>query len=377
MLDGFDDKVYVYTASGQPEPSASFDLHEDQRFTYGITFAHNRFYVLDSHIDDRVYAYTVSGRPEPSAGFDLHSDNRGPTGITFANNRLYVVDRIGRRVYAYTVSGQPEPSAGFDLNEDQRSPAGITFADNRFYVVDQFTDKVHAVGLDAPNLIVQSPSVSDVVEGRFEFSATVRNRGLGSSAATTVRFYRSDDSIISTSDTQVGTTEITSLPREGTSSNTLTLDAPIDKTYYFGACVDSVSGEHSTGDNCSVPVAVDGGPVPAYDLDITGTTLDAPGIAVLGFTNIRMSVEVTNHGPNASRPARLRFSGGDRSFELEIPLLHPNQTKEYSNRRVGESRNGITVFRVCIRDARGETNTDNNCASRSVTYVGPVRIKID
>ena len=39
----------------------------------------------------------------------------------------------------------------------------------------------------------------------FTFSATVRNRGLGTSTATTLRYYRSTDSTISTSDTQVGT----------------------------------------------------------------------------------------------------------------------------------------------------------------------------
>ena len=39
----------------------------------------------------------------------------------------------------------------------------------------------------------------------FTLSATVRNRGDGLSAPTTLRYYRSSDSAISASDTPVGT----------------------------------------------------------------------------------------------------------------------------------------------------------------------------
>ena len=57
-----------------------------------------------------------------------------------------------------------------------------------------------------PDLAVES-SVSDntLTPGQsFTLSATVRNQGAGQSAATTLRFYRSTNATISTSDTEVG-----------------------------------------------------------------------------------------------------------------------------------------------------------------------------
>ena len=59
-----------------------------------------------------------------------------------------------------------------------------------------------------PDLVVASPSVSDdapVAGETFTLSVTVRNDGDGDSAATTLRYYRSADTTITTSDTEVGT----------------------------------------------------------------------------------------------------------------------------------------------------------------------------
>ena len=61
---------------------------------------------------------------------------------------------------------------------------------------------------DAPDLVVQTPSVDDSSPGTgasFTLSATVSNAGTGESAATTLRYYRSTDATISASDTEVGT----------------------------------------------------------------------------------------------------------------------------------------------------------------------------
>ena len=59
-----------------------------------------------------------------------------------------------------------------------------------------------------PDLTVESPSVSDntLTTGQsFDLEATVRNQGTGSSASTTLRYYRSADATISTDDKEVGT----------------------------------------------------------------------------------------------------------------------------------------------------------------------------
>ena len=113
----------------------------------------------------------------------------------------------------------------------------------------------------APDLVVESPSVDDatpVADGSFTFSATVRNRGDGQSDSTTLRYYRSSNSTISTSDREVGTDPVGRLAASANSRESISLIAPPTAgTYYYGACVDSVSGESSTANNCSDGVRVD------------------------------------------------------------------------------------------------------------------------
>ncbi len=111
---------------------------------------------------------------------------------------------------------------------------------------------------------------SPVAGGSFTLSATVRNRGDGASGSTTLRYYRSTDATISTSDTEVGTDAVGGLSASGTSAESISLTAPSAGTYYYGACVAAVTGESDTGNNCSSSVTVTVSPVPtAPDLVAT------------------------------------------------------------------------------------------------------------
>ena len=113
---------------------------------------------------------------------------------------------------------------------------------------------------DVPDLVVQTPSVSDSSPNAgesFMLSATVRNQGNGRSASTTLRYYHSLDATISTGDTEVGTDAVGSLTAAASSDQSISLTAPSTAgTYYYGACVDPVSGESATGNNCSRAVTV-------------------------------------------------------------------------------------------------------------------------
>ena len=116
----------------------------------------------------------------------------------------------------------------------------------------------------APDLVVQTPSVSDasLVAGEsFTLSAVVRNEGDGLSAATTLRYYRSSDATISMGDTQVGTDAVIGLSVSEASDESVNVTVPSTAgTYYYGACVDPVSGESDTGNNCSRAVTVTAAP---------------------------------------------------------------------------------------------------------------------
>ena len=115
----------------------------------------------------------------------------------------------------------------------------------------------------SPDLTVGSPSVNDnspTTEGAFSLSAAVRNDGdAAAAAATTLRYYRSTDATITTSDTEEGTDAVGVIAAGAFITGLgIDLSAPSTPgTYYYGACVDAVTGESDTTNNCSGSVSVD------------------------------------------------------------------------------------------------------------------------
>ena len=101
-----------------------------------------------------------------------------------------------------------------------------------------------ALTIGAPDLVVSTPTVdstSQTVGGSFTLNATVRNQGSSGAVASTLRYYRSADTTITTSDTALGTDSISALAAFGTSDQSIDLTAPSDAgTYYYGACADAV-----------------------------------------------------------------------------------------------------------------------------------------
>ena len=112
--------------------------------------------------------------------------------------------------------------------------------------------------LDPYAVVVTSNPFGNPPGGRLTISVGVRNEGDEASAATTVRFYQSTDATITTSDTEVGTNTLGELSAGGTTSIG---SGPVSAsssagTFYYGACVDSVTGESDTTNNCSGSVSV-------------------------------------------------------------------------------------------------------------------------
>ena len=92
---------------------------------------------------------------------------------------------------------------------------------------------------------------------RFTLSIEIQNHGGGQAAATTLRYYRSTDGTITTSDTEVGTDSVDAIDGYGTSAESIVFKAPTAVgTYYYGACVDSVSNEIDEANNCSDAVSI-------------------------------------------------------------------------------------------------------------------------
>ena len=111
-----------------------------------------------------------------------------------------------------------------------------------------------------PDLVVESPETSSSYfrpGESFRLEVSVRNQGTGPAPATTLRFYQSADSTITTSDVEVGTTAMGALASGGSSGASITLTAPVAPgTYDYGACVDAVGNERRTNNNCSTAVTI-------------------------------------------------------------------------------------------------------------------------
>ena len=107
----------------------------------------------------------------------------------------------------------------------------------------------------APDLVVDTPTVdvsAPVAGARFTLSATVRNQGSGPSSPTTLHYYRSTDPTNTTNATEVGTDSVTGLGAQDSGAESISLVAPpTPGTYYYGACVDWMSDESDTYNNCS------------------------------------------------------------------------------------------------------------------------------
>ena len=104
-------------------------------------------------------------------------------------------------------------------NGDSRSE--WVFGPNFTTLEEEATDSTSSEG--GPDLIVQSPSASAVVltPGQaftlaFTLQVTVHNQGDQQAAATMLHYYRSNNTTISSSDTEVGTDEVGALDASAT-----------------------------------------------------------------------------------------------------------------------------------------------------------------
>ena len=225
----------------------------------------------------------------------------------------------------------------------------------------------------APDLVVQSPSVSDSslnAGARFTLSAEVRNQGGGPSAATTLRYYRSSDATISRSDTPVGTDAVGSLSASGASTEFIGLTAPASAgTYYYGACVDSVTGESNTGNNCSSAVRTTvSTTVNVPDLSVADATLDIfPTIS-----SAIWSMDVHNLGGARSPETTARVRSRGRTLDTDsLYALSPGSIFGFA---WGEFTTNLPQrgdrVAFCVDVVPNERNTGNNCLSGTIVASG-------
>ena len=241
-----------------------------------------------------------------------------------------------------------------------------------------------------PDLVVESPSVSDntpTAGGNFTLSATVRNDGGGASGVTTLRYYRSTDGTITTSDTAVGTDAVTGLSTSGSASESVDLTAPSSPgTYYYGACVDAVTDESDTTNNCSESVQVNVSASPQQsqgspDLVVYAVLLSSGPFDTDPEAPFTLSAAVRNDGDGDSAATTLRYYRSTdatiTTSDMEVGTyavagLSASGSVSESVDLTTPSGSGTYYYGACVDAVTDESDTNNNCsASVQVTVSEP------
>ena len=248
-------------------------------------------------------------------------------------------------------------TAGRSLNLVNTTINGqrITFVANRQDDGSWLIERVGDSTSDGvPDLMVGSASVSDAspdAGASFTLSATVRNAGAGRSAATTLRYYRSSDATISSSDTEVGTDAVSGLSASGTSAESISLTAPSSAgTYYYGACVDTVTGESDTENNCSDAVA------------LTVLSGGRPGDTAPRFHDTVPAQTYT--AGSAARALTLPAAyGGDGALTYTLEPAVPGLSFNAATRRLSGRPTQAGTYRMTYRAADADANTGDSDAA--------------
>ena len=230
-----------------------------------------------------------------------------------------------------------------------------------------------------PDLLVTSRSVSDgrpVTGTSFTLSATVGNDGDGTAAATTVRYYRSTDATITTSDTQVGTGAVAELAAAGSASQSVDLVAPSTQgTYYYGACVEAVADESDRTNNCSASVEVSVQVTvtePQGHPDLMVAEPSVSNTRPLTGTSFRLSATVSNDGDGTAAATTVRFyQSADATITTSdtqvgtaaiAGLGAEGSRSEYVD-VTAPAAAGPYYYGACVDAVPDESDTTNNCSA--------------
>ena len=213
--------------------------------------------------------------------------------------------------------------------------------------------------------------------GSFRLSATVRNDGDASSAATTLRYYRSTDATVTTSDTEVGTDVVEGLAASATSRESIGLPAAAG-TYYYGACVDAVAGESATTNNCSgsvqVTVSEPEPPPPPPQQTSPDLTVASPSVndnSPAPRNGFRLSATVRNDGDASSAATTLRYYRSTDATvttsdtEVGTDVVEGLAASATSRKSIGltaPAAAGTYYYGACVDVVAGESATTNNCS---------------
>ena len=303
---------------------------------------------------------------EPAATVNVANNFADPDGDALS----YTVSSSNSGVAAASILGtvvtvQPVALGAAAVTVTARDAGGLTASLSFVVTVTGSPDLVASV---SPNSVAVAPG------GEFQVRVTVRNRGNVAAPATRVRTFASADSVVTTSDEEVG--DPSDVPALGPGESAqityvLTVDSSVPPgTYWLGECVDPVEGESDTDNNCSA----------ALKMTVTGSpdlvvSVSPARVAVAPGGEFQVRVTVRNRGDVAAPATRVRtFASADSVVttsdeELgdpsDVPALGPGESAQITYvLTVGSSvPPGTYWLGECVDPVEGESDTDNNCSA--------------
>ena len=248
--------------------------------------------------------------------------------------------------------------------------------------------------LPRPNLVVESVESPGVNQGTvgpgapFTLSATVRNDGNGDAHASTLRYYLSSDAAITTDDTEVGAAvAVAELAAAASVGASVDLTAPADPgTYYYGACVDPVTDESDTNNNCSTSVQVtvaDAPPPPQGAPDLVVAAPSVTNSRPTAGASFTLSATVRNDGNGDAHASTLRYYlSSDAAITTDdtevgaavaVAELAAAASVGASVDLTAPADPGTYYYGACVDPVTDESDTNNNCStSVQVEVVSPL-----
>ena len=213
----------------------------------------------------------------------------------------------------------------------------------------------------------------------FTLAVAVSNRG-EDSADPSLGYFQSQDQIIDIFDEVLGS-EILEGFGPGQSLNRSTkLTAPGQPgTYFYGACIEELSGEVNVDNNCSDAIAITVvDPLP----DLLATDAKSDVATITSGQSLSLTGTIANAGFVSAGPVVVRFVQSEDAFidlddqvlvrdQLEVLEAAQSTTLEATVTLSGQA--GDVFLGVCADPDTEESNVDNNCSGPvTVTLADPV-----
>lgn len=208
----------------------------------------------------------------------------------------------------------------------------------------------------------------------FTLTAVVSNasNALGPAPVRTLRYYRSDDSTVSSSDSQIGTDAVPSLAVGAASTQSISIQiiGISAGTYHYGACMPATSGEADATDNCSgVAVTVSG-----WDF-VVSASVSSTSVAV-GDTFTMTAVVSNNADANEPTPeSTLSYymqSGSTFTFlgEDTVPGLAVGAESTQDIGVTAPAIAGTYSYTACVLVSERDLDPFDNCSTGATVTVG-------